>query len=95
MRWMEFIKVQTADSIIGANLLSLLEGCTQCHGLVEARIFRHASMDDCSLCLRWDTAEPELQGSSVGTFLSTSLRKFGLVDHSVWVEQEERREGKP
>ena len=92
MKWMEFIKVQTAKSVIAAELLSLIEGCSQCHGLLEAKVFRHAAVDDCSLCLRWDTDKPELQGSSIGVYLSNSLKQYGLVDHSVWFEQEEQEE---
>lgn len=88
MKWMELIKVQTAKPIIAAKLLSYTEGCSQCRGLLEAKVFRHASVDDCSLCLRWDTDRPEPQGSSVGLYLSSSLKQYGLVDHSVWIEQE-------
>lgn len=92
MKWMEFIKVQTTKSILVTKLLSLIEGCSQCRGLLEAKAFQHASVDDCSLCLRWDTDKPELEGSSIGVYLSNSLKQYGLVDHSVWVEQEEQGE---
>ena len=92
MKWMEFIKVQTTTSVIATKLLSFIEGCSQCHGLLEAKVFQHASVDDCSLCLRWDTDKPEPQGSSIGLYLSNSLKQYGLVDHSVWIEQEEQGE---
>ena len=62
MKWMEFIKVQTAKSNVAARLLNFIEGCSQCHGLLEAKVFYHASVHDCSLFLRWDTDTPEPQG---------------------------------
>lgn len=92
VKWMEFIKVQTTAPLVVTRLLGLLEGCSQCPGLLEAKVFHNASVDDCSLCLRWDTDRPEPLGSSIGVFFSTSLKQYGLVDHSVWIEQEEQGE---
>jgi len=51
-------------------------------------------INDCSLCLLWKTQKLEPQGSSVGMHLARTLKKFGLVDHSVWVEKEEKEEQK-
>ncbi len=92
MIWMEFIKVQTARSNVAAMLQNFVTECKKCHGLLEARVFNHAMVDDCSLCLLWNTDRPEQQGSSVGLHLSNTLKKYGLVDHSVWVETDERKE---
>ncbi len=92
MKWMEFIKVQTAKSNVAANLLNFTEECSKCHGLLEAKVFRHASVGDCSLFLLWNTDKPELQGSSVGLSLSNTLKQYGLVDHSVWIEKEDKME---
>ena len=92
MKWMEFIKVQTARSNVAAKLLNIVTECKKCHGLLEARVFNHASVGDCSLCLLWNTDMPEPQGSSVGLHLSNTLKKYGLVDHSVWLEKDQREE---
>lgn len=94
MKWMEFIKVQTTTPIVATELLSFIDGCGRCRGLLEAKVFQHASVDDCSLCLRWDTNRPELLGSSIGVSLGNSLKQYGLVDHSVWIELEEQGEGR-
>jgi hypothetical protein len=88
MKWMEFIKIQTASSNIDAKMMTLIEQFKGCHGLMEVNVFRHASVDDCSLCLRWNTDAPELQGSSVGFMLCNTLKQYGLVDHAVWIEKE-------
>lgn len=92
MKWMEFIKVQTTTSSVATKLLGFIEGCSQCPGLLDAKVFHNASVEDCSLCLRWETDKPEPQGSSIGVYVSNSLKQYGLVDHSVWIEQEERGE---
>jgi hypothetical protein len=88
MKWMEFIKIQTASSNVAAKMLTLIEQFKGCQGLLEAKVFHHASVDDCSLCLRWNTSSPEPQGSSVGFVLCNTLKRYGLVDHAVWIEKE-------
>ncbi len=94
MRWMEFIKVQTVKKNIAAKLLNLVHECKTCQGLLEAKVFNNASVDDLSLCLHWKTDVPDRHGSPLGLHLSHTLKKYGLVDHSVWVERDEREEKK-
>ena len=94
MIWMEFIKVQTAGSNVASLLKDFVLECKQCKGLLDAKVFVHAMIEDCSLCLLWKTNKLEPQGSSVGLHLSNTLKKYGLVDHSVWVEKEEIEEKK-
>jgi hypothetical protein len=88
MKWMEFIKIQTASSNVAAKMLTLIEQFKECQGLLEVKVFRHASVDDCSLCLCWNTDSPEPQGSSIGFVLCNTLNQYGLVDHAVWIEKE-------
>ncbi len=92
MIWMEFIKVQTVRANVAAKLKDFVLECKQCKGLLDAKVFVHAMVADCSLCLLWQTEKAEPQGSSLGLHLSSILKKYGLVDHSVWVEKEEIEE---
>ena len=94
MIWMEFIKVQTARSNVAAMLQNFVSECKKCRGLLDAKVFVHSMVDDCSLCLLWKTDKHEPQGSSVGLHLTNTLKKYGLVDHSVWVEKDEKEEKK-
>ena len=94
MVWMEFIKVQTSQSNVYAMLKSFVAECRKCKGLLDAKVFSHTMVDDCSLCLLWKTKGYDPQGSSVGMHLANTLKKFGLVDHSVWVEKDENEENK-
>jgi len=89
---MEFIKVQTARENVAAMLKTFVPECRQYKGLLDARVFVHTVVQDCSLCLLWETDKAEPLGSSLGIHLSNTLKNYGLVDHSVWVEKEEREE---
>jgi len=94
MIWMEFIKVQATHSKVAAMLQNFVVDCKKCHGLLDAKVFVHAVVEDCSLCLLWKTDKAEPSGSTLGLHLSNTLKKYGLVDHSVWVEREEIEEKK-
>jgi hypothetical protein len=86
MKWMEFIKIQTVSSDVAAKMPTMIEPFKGCQGLLEIKVFRHAAVDDCSLCLCWNTDAPEPRGSSVGFVLCNTLKQYGLVDHAVWIE---------
>lgn len=94
MKWMEFIKVQTVQSNVAAELANFIAECRNCHGLLETKIFDHVTVDDCSICLHWNTNQPESQGSAIGLSLCNTFKKYGLVDHSIWVERREKEEEK-
>ena len=87
MRWMEFIKVQTGKNNVKEVLKAFVKDCKECHGLLEAKVFNHTYLDDCSICLLWKTDRAEPQGSIIGLALSNALKRFGLVDHTVWAEE--------
>lgn len=92
MIWMEFIKVQAGQANVAALLMDFVAECKKCHGLLDAKVFTHARVDDCSLCLLWKTKSLDPHGSGVGLHLANNLKKYGLVDHSVWVERDEEEE---
>jgi hypothetical protein len=92
MIWMEFIKVQTVGSNVVAMLKNFGLECKQSKELLDAKVFVNAKVEDCSLCLLWQTDKAAPLGSGPGLHLSNTLKKYGLVDHSVWVEKEEIEE---
>lgn len=100
MRWMETIKVQSAtgkEHTAENELTALARDIhlnTGRQGLREAAVSRHAAVPGCfALRLFWDTDDPRLGGSLLGMSLAQSLKTFGLVDHSVWIEAGNKREG--
>jgi hypothetical protein len=93
MRWMETIKVQSATSKEHTTeheltvLAREIQENPNCQGLREAAVSSHATVPGCfALRLFWDTDDPQPRGSALGMSLSQSLKAFGLVDHSVWIE---------
>ena len=93
MRWMETIKVQSATGKEHAaeHELTLLADDVKKNpdrqGLREAAVSSHATVHGCfALRLFWDTDDPKPSGSALGISLAQSLKAFGLVDHSVWIE---------
>jgi hypothetical protein len=91
MKWVEIIRLRSAG-----NYKGLLEGLSpeiansdKKMGLVEMKIYRHASLEtDLSLHLYWESEKPGQNGSSLGIRLVQAFKEFGLIDHSIWVEKE-------
>lgn len=93
MRWMETIKVQSAtgkEHTTEHELTALAREVRKNpdrQGLREATVSSHATVPGCfALRLFWDTDDPQPRGSLLGMSLAQSLKAFGLVDHSVWIE---------
>lgn len=55
--------------------------------LKNIRFFRHPLMEsDMAVHLYWDTSKSEPAGSDFGQELIQLLKEYGLVNHSVWIE---------
>ena len=89
MKWLEVIKLRSAGGSLGLldELLLPISGSNQ-RGLVEMKTYRHAVLEtDVSVHLHWNSEMPETNGSALGLRLAQALKEFGLIDHSVWVEE--------
>ncbi len=100
MRWMETIKVQSATGKEHTAEHALMVLACDVHnnpdrqGFREATVSRHATVAGFfALRLFWDTDNPKPLGSMLGMSLSQSLKAFGLVDHSVWIEARIKKGG--
>jgi hypothetical protein len=61
----------------------------QSKDLVSIQVYRHATLDtDLSVHLLFESSKQEMQPSALGQRLASALKDFGLVSHSMWVEQE-------
>lgn len=101
MRWLETIKVQSATGKekTTENELTLLvreiRKNTDRQGLRAATVSRHASVSGYfALRLLWDTDDLQASGSSLGMNLAQSLKTFGIVNHSVWIEWSKMKGGR-
>jgi hypothetical protein len=90
MKWLEVIKLRSAGKSSGLleELLLSINNFGQ-RGLVEIKTFRHAALEsDLSVHLHWESERPEQNGSTLGIRLGQAFKEFGLIDHSVWIEEE-------
>jgi len=90
MKWLEVIKLRLAaggESLLEEFLRPMAEPGQ--NGLVEMKTYRHAALEnDFSLHLHWESENPEQNGSTLGLRLAQALKEFGLIDHSIWIEDE-------
>ena len=91
MKWMEILRLRVAvDQLdrVGPQLDLLLTGLGGEPGLTRTTAYVGVtSPGDMGLTLLWDTEEvPPPFGSPVAQGLVPACKKFGLVDHSVWIE---------
>ena len=90
MKWLEIIKLRSAgkDSELLEEFLLSIDKLGQ-SGLVEMKTYRHAALEtDLSVHLHWESEQPEQNGSTLGLRLAQALKEFGLIDHSIWIEEE-------
>ena len=89
MKWLEVIKLRSTANVsdlVDEYLLPMVEALNE--SAVELKIYRQAGLDtDVSVHLHWSSDLPELKGSALGLHLAQALKEFGLVDHSVWIEE--------
>jgi len=100
VRWMETIKVQSGtgkENAAEKRLLFLaheIQETTDPQELIAATVSRHMLVPGCfALRLYWNTHEPRIRGSALGINLAQSLKVFGLVDHSIWIENSKKGGG--
>jgi hypothetical protein len=93
MKWLEMIKVQVSsgqqitaqDELM--SLVSDIQNNSSYPGMLEFVMYRHAMVPGCFFIhLVWDSQHPQTRGSIAGLSLAQTLKAFGLVDHSVWME---------
>ncbi len=90
MKWLEIIKLRSVgrDSELLKELLLSIDKFNQ-SGLVEMKTYHHAVLEtDLSVHLHWESERPEQNGSSLGLRLAQALKEFGLIDRSIWIEEE-------
>ncbi len=89
MKWLEIIKLRSAgkDSGLLKEMFLSIDKLSQ-SGLVEMKTYHHAALEtDLSVHLHWESGRPEKNGSALGLRLAQALKEFGLIDHSIWIEE--------
>jgi len=95
MKWIEIIKLRVAESnrdSLDQELAEIISGVKLEQGLGEIKLYRHTVVvSDLSIHLYWESERPAPQGSAAGLCLMHILKAFGLISHSVWVEEAAHR----
>ncbi|MFZ0451164.1 MAG: hypothetical protein WAL98_18150 [Desulfatiglandaceae bacterium] len=97
---METIRIQSAtgkEKVAEKELMVLareIQENTDSQKLGAVRASRNTLVPGCfALRLFWNTAEPRIRGSALGMNIAQSLKVFGLVDHSIWIENSKKQGG--
>jgi hypothetical protein len=89
MQWLEVIKLRSAGNCEKVlEILRTIARSAQGKGLVKIRIYRHGALErDLSLHLYWESDQPVQKASPLGHQLVQIVKEFGLIDHSLWIEE--------
>lgn len=72
-----------------ARLVSAAKAVVLTPDLSSARVYTHLSEpSDLTLILTWESKSPPEEGSAVGLTIVDGIAAFGLVNHSILVEEE-------
>lgn len=91
MKWVETIQLRVGENnreSLERQLVGLLLGIDRGGALENIKLYRHAVMkNDLIVHFYWRSETAEPRGSAVGLCLIHALKAYGLISHSVWVEE--------
>ena len=92
MRWIDIITLRSSttslESLNNEVLLSIINNMPE-RSLKGSKIYRRYAMDsDLSIHLFWDSENIEQKENILVQHLIQFLKQYGLVNHSIWVEQD-------
>ena len=91
MKWMEVIRLRIAEKnpeLVEPEIVKLITEVGYNGNMKDIKLYRHAVVDnDLNVNLHWESGNAEPQGSATGLCLVHVLKEYGLVSHSVWVEE--------
>jgi len=99
MKWIEIIELQSAESncnVLRSQLQKLSVEMVKETGKRSLEVFSSVKIDsDFSIHLVHHSNEVEYCGSPLGLRLASALKEFGLVNHSIWVEINNKKSEMP
>ena len=93
MRWIEIIRFRAAGKQTkgrSTEFSDLISDVFNIHGQADVSIYANPLLRG-DLCIQifWNKETVATQGSRLGINLAQALKRFGLVDHSVWIRVED------
>ena len=90
MKWLEIIEFRSVGGnreLLESHLQELIQQVGKETQMQTIKTYRRVMLDtDLSIHLFHDSKNMEQGGSPLGLRLASSLKEFGLVNHSVWTE---------
>lgn len=94
MKYLEIIELRAAgkrSDLLTTQLQSIISLLEKESSGQNIKIYTRELVDsDYSIMLFHDTKKSGMEGSRLGLHLASSLKAFGLVNHSVWNELDSR-----
>ncbi len=91
MKWLEIIELRSVDSnriLVEQELKNIIEELKKETKQQMLKVFSRVAVDsDFSIHIIHDSKEADTNGSPLGLRLASTLKEFGLINHSVWVER--------
>lgn len=95
MEWLEIIEIRAVGNqrkIVESQLQNLIDEFNQEANLQAIKVYRNVMLEsDLSIHLFHNSAISETGCSAVCTRLVSSLKDYGLVNHTVWFEELKER----
>ena len=94
MKWLEIISLRGSGNVrelLNSDMTNLLGKIGPLNGLIEVRLYFHALIsNDFAIHFLWETEAFDPRGSLIGQRLVEILRDFGLTNHNLWKEEEQK-----
>jgi hypothetical protein len=89
MKTLEVIHLRLAGHDLDSLTELVREAISDAPGPVGVRIYRHARVEnDLLVEIHREAEKGPAEASKLGLRVSSLLRRYGLVDHSIWLEVE-------
>lgn len=90
MKWIEIIELRSVSHRCLLQELDVENFLTDESLAVKPRainLYRHGTIEtDFSIHLIYDSKQADIHGSALGERLTSFLKEFGLVNHTVWLK---------
>ena len=92
MKWIEIIELRSAGNTrkqLEAHLQEFIEQVEKIKEKLTVKLYIRMMIDtDVSIHLFHDSSKVENRGSSLGIRLVSTLKSYGLVNHTIWIEKQ-------
>ena len=92
MNWIEIIELRSAGNTrkqMEAHLQEFVEQMEKKKEKLTVKLYIRMRIDtDVSIHLFHNSSKVKNRGSSLGIKLASSLKSYGLVNHTIWIEKQ-------